>query len=396
MMNEEWRQTAAFGELRSLVHQPASEGVWQQLCALLQTEEAERHAEEWLFYTDRLLDFRWPDALRVLQPSWINERPVAMQLCRALHLHRSSCFQPPRLLETLALARLPITVLRVMLWPKLIRRDEELWELLAPTLRELTFEPQVALPLGALDVGLLGELRELELHDPHMNMPLMTHLLAPGQLPALRRLSLRRVATQIAPLDISEVVVWLIMCGALERIEELELEKIFTLESEHLPKFLSKLRHSPLRALTFSVRGKVGRSMLNRLFDLAPLNAQLEQLTFKGIDITDEALRIHAPLTRLRELTLANMKLTRADCAALHPDNLPALRRLDLSHCRISDELLDHLRLLPWPDPPPQIEAQNLWRGAEVLGTIDAVLLGPPMRRGDNSISRWRGGRRDS
>jgi hypothetical protein len=326
-----------------------------------------------------------------LQPSWINARPVAMQLCRALHLRRATCFQPPRLLETLALAQLPITALRVMLWPKLVRRDEELWGMLAPTLRELTFEQRTRPPLAVLEVGLLGELRELELHDPHVDMPLMTHLTAPGQLPALRRLSLRRVEA-FDPPHAPELLLWLIACGVLERVEALELGGVLA-GVELVPTLLDALRHSPLRTLSLAKTPGMGRGALNQLLNLAPLNAQLEQLTFGAANRPrEESLRIDTPLPRLRELTLTDMTLTRADGEALHPDNLPALRRLDLSRCDASDDLLDHLEQLPWPDPPPQIEAPRRRSGAKVLGTIDEHLL-----MGRLSLRPGtRGGRRDS
>jgi hypothetical protein len=63
-MTQEW-----FGELRSLIQPPGTEGKWRQICELLADPEIELEREQWWDYVAEHLDRHWPDeALQVPEP----------------------------------------------------------------------------------------------------------------------------------------------------------------------------------------------------------------------------------------------------------------------------------------------------------------------------------------
>jgi hypothetical protein len=90
-MTQEW-----FGEVRSLVQPPGTEGKWQELCALLSEPEVEQEREQWWGYVSEHLERHWPaDALRVL-PGWLERMwrglplPAAAGLAATLDLSHKS------------------------------------------------------------------------------------------------------------------------------------------------------------------------------------------------------------------------------------------------------------------------------------------------------------------
>lgn len=63
-MTQEW-----FGELRSLIQPPGTEGKWRQICELLADPDIELEREQWWDYVAEHLDRHWPDeALRLPEP----------------------------------------------------------------------------------------------------------------------------------------------------------------------------------------------------------------------------------------------------------------------------------------------------------------------------------------
>ena len=82
--------TESFGELRSLLAQPATRGSWRALCELMDTQPEHYLREALIPYTERALR-TWPTALRVASQSWVlrlclGRPPATWPLVRALRL----------------------------------------------------------------------------------------------------------------------------------------------------------------------------------------------------------------------------------------------------------------------------------------------------------------------
>jgi hypothetical protein len=271
-----------FGELRSLLQQPPSPALWEQLCALVFPTKWEKDADIWLPYTQDMLDRGWPDALRVWPEAWMsNRRSSAAALARALRVELPSKRKQAQLLWAIQTHQ--------------------------PTLRCLSFHdtreegpPRIAQLLENMPALTELELSEAELRDPAL-LSLMT---ASGQL---RRLALDRCKLTQAGLDT--------LLRAAE-LEELELN----LEGNPPGYYTDKTYYSGLGAL---------------LGPAAPERMRALRL-HSAVDRAEAQALLALPWRRLERLAMVGAGLTDADLAALlATPRMRHLKTLDMAHNRL-------------------------------------------------------------
>jgi hypothetical protein len=304
----------AFGDLRSILHQPPSHDGWAALCAALEALSEADHEQATAYATQQLAP--WPDALRQLPTHrlipFLQDHPHPIHaLTRALTLDRPP---HPTLLALGSCAQLrPVRILHISALPSSRDGgDDPLFDATFAhahlhTLRLERGDCGLAVA-RALSRAALDQLHTLALDDMAVSRD-AARALSAARLPALTHLSL--AGNHPARAGLASLLGW----PSLPALTHLSLARC-QLDRDLAP----LLSAAPLPALT-SIDlsdNPLGNLGLTRILD-APWRDQLQHLTLRGCGLTAEAMR-----------TLAAAQL-------------PALHTLDLSDNPIGDEGARHL-----------------------------------------------------
>ncbi len=355
-----------FGELRSLLHQPASPERWRACCALLEACDPER-AQELVPYARGHLRRgaqasheappRWTRALLEGAPSpWFGVAD-ALTLHSAHTLSEAACQalaarEELRSLRHLTIARprqLEVAGLRALLASPHLARLESLTLLGvegASTTQQAIAAPLARLPLrqltwraGHVDAQAAATLLDNPFRARLHALDLSDNLLSEGvaaalgalPLPQLRALSLARVGLRLADLKS--------LRGALDapRLNALDVSGN-TLDARGLQTLLDAPWRAQLCALGLSWSSAQSAMALTRIDGLDALSCL--DLSWNALDDDAISALMHAPwLGRLRELALHYNRI--GDAGARHVARRAGrahhLRTLDLRYNRISD-----------------------------------------------------------
>lgn len=365
-----------FGELRSLLQQPASMTVWAELCRLVFPARWEKAAEQWLPYAMDALDRGWPDHLRELPKEWIGRKSVAAAaLCRHVRIRYPTARHIEQYTALLESARPPLTRLTLDSVNNIdAAHGARLWEVLDSLQSLDTLLVMHGDLRGTLDALLAGSiparLRELRLRLNPMAREEVLALVRATSAEALRVLEIKHMEGGGAGLG--RAIVDAGLCEALEALTitsaRLEAADVTALSAERWPALRALdledsvagssdaladwIEAAPaLKVLTLDDVDDVGDALAERLIGLKGVALEELSLGFAVMSPEVTARLLASPLcARLKTLSLAGVALD-ADAAAAMAGSTMAqtLEVLEVRHMQATPAFWERLGQVELP-----------------------------------------------